>query len=153
MTAAACGPVDGAVEVVDPGLPGERPARCVAVVGASEKVFAGHFPGFAIFPGVCVVEYVQRGALATMPEREPGGRWVLAAVESSRFLSPVYPGDELASEYVWSRKDGGWRCRASAATGRGPAAQIRLRFENRDVPGAAGGAGERSGQDRGADAG
>ncbi|WP_448332644.1 3-hydroxyacyl-ACP dehydratase FabZ family protein [Streptomyces sp. DSM 41534] len=156
MTTAACGPVDGAVEVVDPGVPGERPARCVAVVGASEKVFAGHFPGFAIFPGVCVVEYVQRGALATLPEREPGGRWVLTAVESSRFLSPVSPGDELTSEYVWSRKDGAWRCRASAATGRGPAAQIRLRFENRDAPGAEAGAEERRDQDiraRGADAG
>ncbi|MEU2689608.1 3-hydroxyacyl-ACP dehydratase [Streptomyces hygroscopicus] len=170
MTAAGWGPVDGTVKVVDPGLPGERPARCLAVVDASEKVFAGHFPGFAIFPGVCVVEYVQRGALATLPEREPGGRWVLAAVESSRFLSPVYPGDELTSEYVWSRKDGALRCRASAATGRGVAAQIRLRFENRKTQtgqtgqagetGRAGETGEmgrdteaRSGRDRGTDAG
>ncbi|MET7765640.1 3-hydroxyacyl-ACP dehydratase [Streptomyces sp. NPDC005336] len=131
MTAAACGPVDGAVAVLDPGVPGERPARCEVVVGEAEKVFAGHFPGFPIFPGVCVVEYVQRGALATLPE--PGGRWVLAAVESSRFLSPVYPGSTLSCELTWSRKDGAWRCRASATTGRGPAAQIRLRFERREA--------------------
>ena len=126
MTATACGPVDGTVEVADPGVPGERPARCVAVVGGTEKVFAGHFPGFPIFPGVCVVEYVQRGALATLPE--PGS--ALAAVESARFLGPVFPGSTLSCEFTWLRDDatGGWRCRAEATTERGLAARVRLRF-------------------------
>ncbi|MFI0780655.1 3-hydroxyacyl-ACP dehydratase FabZ family protein [Streptomyces sp. NPDC021212] len=126
MTATACGPVDGAVEVVDPGVPGERPARCVAVVGGTEKVFAGHFPGFPIFPGVCVVEYVQRGALATLPE--PGG--VLAAVESARFLGPVFPGSTLSCEFTWLRDEAtsAWRCRAEVTTERGLAARVRLRF-------------------------
>lgn len=126
MTATACGPVDGTLEVVDPGVPGERPARCVVVITGTEKVFAGHFPGFPIFPGVCVVEYVQRGALATLPE--PGG--VLAAVESARFLGPVFPGSTLSCEFTWLRDDatGGWRCRAEATTERGLAARVRLRF-------------------------
>lgn len=130
MTATACGPVDGTVEVVDPGVPGERPARCVAVVGGTEKVFAGHFPGFPIFPGVCVVEYVQRGALATLPE--PGG--ALAAVESARFLGPVFPGSTLSCEFTWSRDDamGAWRCRSEVTTERGVAARVRLRFTARE---------------------
>jgi 3-hydroxyacyl-[acyl-carrier-protein] dehydratase len=129
--ATACGPVDGTVEVVDPGVPGERPARCVVLIGAAEKVFAGHFPGFPIFPGVCVVEYVQRGALATLPG--PGG--VLAAVESARFLGPVFPGSTLSCEFTWLR-DGatGWRCRAEAGTERGLAARVRLRFTDRKSP-------------------
>jgi len=98
----------------------------VAVVGGTEKVFAGHFPGFPIFPGVCVVEYVQRGALATLPE--PGS--ALAAVESARFLGPVFPGSTLSCEFTWLRDDatGGWRCRAEATTERGLAARVRLRF-------------------------
>lgn len=141
MTATVCGPVDGTLEVVDPGVPGERPARCVAVIAGTEKVFAGHFPGFPIFPGVCVVEYVQRGALATLPE--PGA--VLAAVESARFLGPVFPGSTLSCEFTWTRDErderkeqheqhergaapGGWRCRAVATTERGLAARVRLRF-------------------------
>ncbi|MFD7500689.1 3-hydroxyacyl-ACP dehydratase [Streptomyces sp. NPDC059850] len=133
MTATACGPVDGTLEVVDPGVPGERPARCAVVIAGTEKVFAGHFPGFPIFPGVCVVEYVQRGALATLPE--PGG--VLAAVESARFLGPVFPGSTLSCEFTWLRDErgdagaGGWRCRAEATTERGLAARVRLRFTAR----------------------
>jgi 3-hydroxyacyl-[acyl-carrier-protein] dehydratase len=131
MTVAACGAVDGAVTVLDRGAPGERPARCEVVVGAEEKVFAGHFPGFPLFPGVCVVECVQRGALTTLPE--PGGRWALAAIESARFLSPVFPGSTLSCEFVWSWKDESWRCRASAHTGGGPVARIRLRFGRREA--------------------
>ena len=129
MTATACGPVDGTVEVVDPGVPGERPARCVAVADGTEKVFAGHFPGFPIFPGVCVVEYVQRGALAPLPE--PGS--VLAAVESARFLGPVFPGSTLSCAFTWLRDDvtGDWRCRAEATTERGLPARVRLRFTAR----------------------
>lgn len=129
----ACTPVDGAPEVLEPG-PGEGAARTAVLIDPAERVFAGHYPGFPIFPGVCVVEYVQRGALATLPEPAgPGRRWTLAAVESCRFLSPVLPGDRLTTELSWSRDGGAWRCRALSATGRGRAAALRLRFEAREA--------------------
>ncbi|MEU9795528.1 hypothetical protein AB0E27_33990 [Streptomyces sparsogenes] len=141
MTETACGPVDGAVEVVDPGSPGRRPARTAVRVDATERVFAGHFPGFPVLPGMCVVECAHRGALATLPER--GEAWALVAVESSRFTGPVLPGDLLTCEITWSREDGAWRCRVAAATGRGPAALVRLRYARdggpRPVPEAPGG--------------
>ncbi|MGY0061453.1 hypothetical protein ACWY4P_33770 [Streptomyces sp. LZ34] len=130
-TTTACGPVDGTVEVVDPGAPGGRPARTRVLIDATERVFAGHFPGFPVFPGVCVVEYAHRGALATLPE--PGERWTLVAVESSRFTSPVFPGDLLSCDITWARdagaRDAGaWRCRVAVSTGRGPVALVRLRY-------------------------
>ncbi|MFF5789756.1 3-hydroxyacyl-ACP dehydratase FabZ family protein [Streptomyces sp. NPDC012693] len=100
-----------------------------AAVGPGERVFPGHYPGFPIFPGVCVVEHVHLSALAAPPE--PGAVLRLEAIESTRFLSPVFPGDELEVEFTWEQKDGCWRCKGVASTGRGRAAAVRLRFTER----------------------
>ncbi|WKX74226.1 3-hydroxyacyl-ACP dehydratase FabZ family protein [Streptomyces sp. XD-27] len=131
MPARGCGPVDGTPEVTDPGATG-GPARTVVLVDPAERVFAGHYPGFPIFPGVCVIEYARLSALATLPE--PGDRWTLAAIESTRFLSPVLPGDTLTTELTWARAEDGdaWRCRAAVSTERGRSAQVRLRFAPRE---------------------
>ncbi|GAA4656365.1 hypothetical protein GCM10023347_02250 [Streptomyces chumphonensis] len=122
MTPTACTPVDGTPEPVDT----EDGTATVVTVAGDEKVFPGHYPGFPIFPGVCIVEYAHRSALATFPAE---GRWELAAVESTRFLSPVFPGDELRTELTWSQDGEGWRCKAKVASQRGNAAQIRFRFD------------------------
>ena len=63
----------GAVRVVRPGStdPDVPPARAEVRIDPSEPVFAGHYPDFPIFPGVCVVECVHRSALATAPTGEP----------------------------------------------------------------------------------
>ncbi|WP_410539872.1 3-hydroxyacyl-ACP dehydratase FabZ family protein [Streptomyces sp. KL2] len=95
-------------------------------IDESEPVFAGHYPDFPIFPGVCVMECVRRAAEAAKPPES--GELRLAAVESSRFLAAVYPGDELAIELSWSPRGEGWRCSARVATGRGQAASVRLRY-------------------------
>ncbi|WP_431774997.1 3-hydroxyacyl-ACP dehydratase FabZ family protein [Streptomyces cucumeris] len=98
-------------------------------VGPGERVFPGHYPGFSIFPGVCVVEHVHLSALAAPPE--PGRVLRLEAIESTRFLSPVFPGDALEVELTWEHKEGRWRCKGVASTGRGRAAAVRLRFTER----------------------
>ncbi|MFD8519498.1 3-hydroxyacyl-ACP dehydratase FabZ family protein [Streptomyces capillispiralis] len=104
----------------------------VAVTG-DEPVFAGHYPDFPIFPGVCVMECV-RSAAETAPPPDTGGLR-LAAVESARFLSAVHPGDELTVDITWSPRGGDtWRCAAKVATGRGPAASVRLRYRQEATP-------------------
>ncbi|GHJ36851.1 3-hydroxyacyl-ACP dehydratase FabZ family protein [Streptomyces sp. TS71-3] len=125
MPAAPCSPVGAAPGVLDRAEDG---ARTVVTVDVDEQVFPGHYPGFPIFPGVCIVECVHRSALATAPA-VAGAAWRLSAIESTRFLSPVYPGDRLTTELRWSRQAGSWRCTATASTERGPAAHVRLRFE------------------------
>lgn len=96
------------------------------VVDADQQVFPGHYPGFPIFPGVCVVECVHRGAQAAPPV--PGARLELVAVESTRFRSPVFPGDTVRCEADWSPDGDAWLCRARVDTARGRAAQVRLRY-------------------------
>lgn len=88
-------------------------------VDPAEEVFAGHYPGNPILPGVCVIETVHRAARATATEPV-----VLAAVESTRFLGPVFPGDELVVDLRWD----GPKVTATAATERGDAATVKLRY-------------------------
>ncbi|MBU7597316.1 hypothetical protein JGS22_006615 [Streptomyces sp. P38-E01] len=95
-------------------------------ISESEPVFAGHYPDFPIFPGVCVMECVRRAAEAETPP--PAGKLRLDSVESTRFLSAVHPGDRLAIELNWSPRGEGWRCQAKVATQHGQAATMRLRY-------------------------
>ncbi|MEU1779108.1 hypothetical protein ABZ545_06390 [Streptomyces abikoensis] len=122
----ACSPVRGAVEVERRA--GQGPVISLTVDPA-EPVFSGHYPGFPIFPGVCVVEFVHRGALATIPD--PDRSWELSRIDKVRFLAPVRPGDRLTADITWERQEDGWRCAAAVGTERGSAAQVRIRFSER----------------------
>ncbi|MGW7272424.1 3-hydroxyacyl-ACP dehydratase FabZ family protein [Streptomyces sp. NPDC054864] len=98
-------------------------------VGPDEQVFRGHYPDFPIFPGVCLIECVHHAVRAHPPA---AGRPVLTAVESVRFLSPVFPGDDLTVELTWKLKSGSWKAYAALSTARGKTAQIRLGYELAD---------------------
>ncbi|MET9657655.1 hypothetical protein [Streptomyces sp. NPDC006510] len=135
---AEASPVTAGIRVVRPraAVDGGHPtAATVCRIDPAEQIFAGHYPGFPIFPGVCVIECVRRSALATAP-----GPVTLTAVESARFRGPVLPGDELSMDLVW-KPDGPddqdaryWRVTATARTARGDAASIRLRFRSGGRP-------------------
>ncbi|MGY0070582.1 3-hydroxyacyl-ACP dehydratase FabZ family protein [Streptomyces sp. QTS137] len=119
------GALSGTVEVRPSEKDGSTSTRFT--VSADETVLPGHYPGFPIFPGVCLVEYVHLSVLATAPAEEPEPE--LVAVESTRFTGPVYPGDELTADIGWKPVDGGaWQCRAKIRSGRGDAASVRLRY-------------------------
>ncbi|MER6808862.1 hypothetical protein ABT299_06255 [Spirillospora sp. NPDC000708] len=114
---------DVASPVVAVPVAGET--RASVTVDPAETVFAGHYPGQPILPGVCVVEYVR---LATAP---PG--WRLADIESSRFLRPVLPADRLTIEWTWSDEGPDRRCSATVSTERGVTARVRIRFVREDA--------------------
>ncbi|OCC07766.1 3-hydroxyacyl-ACP dehydratase FabZ family protein [Streptomyces sp. PTY087I2] len=116
------GPVAAGPLVVSPrGDDGSSATRFA--VSPDEPVFAGHYPDFPIFPGVCVVECAHRSALATAPEPVE-----LSAVRSARFTGAAFPGDTLDFRLKWQRKDGGWQVSATAVTARGDAASMRLLY-------------------------
>jgi 3-hydroxyacyl-[acyl-carrier-protein] dehydratase len=122
---AAASPLAGRIEVV-PGADGTHTAARFTV-RRDETVLPGHYPGFPIFPGVCLVECTHLAALATAPDGAKDGE--LAAVESTRFTGPVFPGDRVEIALGWKQTPAGdWQCRAKLATGRGDAATVRLRY-------------------------
>ncbi|WP_158103537.1 3-hydroxyacyl-ACP dehydratase FabZ family protein [Crossiella equi] len=93
-------------------------------VAEDEPVFAGHYPNFPIFPGVCLIDAADQSARAVSAERNQ----VLRAVEKARFLGAVLPGDDLEITLDWTRQDNTWRYSAAVRSPRGEAAKIQLRY-------------------------
>jgi 3-hydroxyacyl-[acyl-carrier-protein] dehydratase len=99
-----------------------------ASIDPADPVFAGHYRGFPLLPGLFLVEYVNaavRAATAAAGIR-------LVAVERAKFHRPVLPGDELAIEGALAADDGGLRCVATVSTVAGPVADMRLRYRGGD---------------------
>jgi 3-hydroxyacyl-[acyl-carrier-protein] dehydratase len=85
----------------------------VYTVQATEPVLAGHFPGFPIFPGVCLIECAHKMAaqvLADASGQTPAAG--LTVIERARFLRPVFPGDEIIAEVTVAPVADGWLCTA-----------------------------------------
>jgi beta-hydroxyacyl-ACP dehydratase FabZ len=103
------------VEVLEPGV------RCVAVkrIDAAEPLFAGHFPGHPILPGVLMIEAVAQTAGVMLGSATPEGATgvaLLAAVNRFKFLAPVTPGQEIRIETTKLTAAGRMTCVAGTVT-------------------------------------
>jgi 3-hydroxyacyl-[acyl-carrier-protein] dehydratase len=77
----------------------ERTVRSVCIVPKESTLFEGHFPGYALMPGVLQIECMAQtcgwlviaiNRFAAMP--------FLIGVKEAKFRSPVLPGEELEFE-------------------------------------------------------
>jgi 3-hydroxyacyl-[acyl-carrier-protein] dehydratase len=86
------------VDVVEELDPGKR-IVCRKNVTGNEWMFAGHFPGNAVFPGVLLIEGMAQTAIlllrADASLEVPEGATYMLAGAKTRFLKPVVPGDQL----------------------------------------------------------
>jgi 3-hydroxyacyl-[acyl-carrier-protein] dehydratase len=77
--------------------------RIVAIknVTINEPFFQGHFPDYAIMPGVLMVEAIaQAGGVLLLPEvpEHETKLLVFSGIDRARFRRPVVPGDQLRIE-------------------------------------------------------
>ena len=83
----------------------EKDRRIVALknVTANEPFFQGHFPHFAVMPGVLVIEAMAQAAamlgLLSVGQKNDGRHvYYFAGIDDARFKRPVRPGDQLVFE-------------------------------------------------------
>lgn len=111
--------VDGILEL-------EEGKRAVGIknVTANEPFFQGHFPQYAVMPGVLIVEALaQTGAVALLHlEQNRGKIGLLAGVDQCRFKEQVRPGDQLRLEVEVIRVKGPIGKAAAKATVNGKVA-------------------------------
>ncbi|TCP57764.1 3-hydroxyacyl-[acyl-carrier-protein] dehydratase [Tumebacillus sp. BK434] len=77
-------------------------------VTINEPFFQGHFPGYAVMPGVLIVEALaQVGAVAMLAKEENKGRLAFfGGIDGCRFRGQVRPGDTLRLEVEITRLKG-----------------------------------------------
>jgi 3-hydroxyacyl-[acyl-carrier-protein] dehydratase len=65
----------------------------------NEPIFTGHFPDFAIFPGVLILEAMAQATgilgFKTAQDREHDEMYLFASLDNVRFKKPVIPGDTM----------------------------------------------------------
>jgi 3-hydroxyacyl-[acyl-carrier-protein] dehydratase len=93
-------------------------------VSFNEPHFQGHFPGFAIMPGVLIVEAMAQAAsfsiypymMDDIAKISRSFECILVGVDNVRFRKPVVPGDQIRLDSEVTRVRGrlwGFKCQAS----------------------------------------
>jgi 3-hydroxyacyl-[acyl-carrier-protein] dehydratase len=78
---------------IDPG----KSAVAEKDVKPTDPCFAGHFPGYPIYPGVLMIEAINQLAAAVFSgdEGENDDTKMLSHIKSMKFLKPIFPGDRM----------------------------------------------------------
>jgi 3-hydroxyacyl-[acyl-carrier-protein] dehydratase len=120
--------------LIDRVIAFEKDKRIVALknVTVNEPFFPGHFPHFAVMPGVLIVEAMAQAA-AVLSLKSLGhkndGKWVyyFVGIDAARFKRPVTPGDQLVIEVDAGRTGRGMaKFTAVAKVGDAVAAEAEL---------------------------
>jgi 3-hydroxyacyl-[acyl-carrier-protein] dehydratase len=79
---------------IEPGIS----AECTTIFDASDPMFAGHFPGNPLVPGVILTEALAQTAGIAAASASPAGaglRFLLSAIRQMKFFEAVRPGEPI----------------------------------------------------------
>ena len=75
---------------------------CLKNISGNESFFAGHFPDFAIMPGVLILEALAQASIVLFKKsfdaEEDKDKVFLLGSADVRFTKPVFPADQLLLE-------------------------------------------------------
>jgi 3-hydroxyacyl-[acyl-carrier-protein] dehydratase len=103
---------------------GDGKAHATATFSATLPVFAGHFPGNPLVPGVhhvALIAHLARLALS-LPELR------ITGIERCKWLRPLLPDQALTVEVTWRPDGDDWRIDGVLRDGVAVACQVRLRL-------------------------
>ena len=119
----------------DPG----KSIHALKNVTINEPFFNGHFPHYAVMPGVLIIEALAQSAaiLAFVSKGEkpdPASLYYFVGIDNARFKKPVSPGDTLHLHVEMQREMRGiWRFGAQAIVENDVVAEAQLMCAKRDV--------------------
>jgi 3-hydroxyacyl-[acyl-carrier-protein] dehydratase len=70
-------------------------AECEAEFSKDDPMFAGHFPGDPLVPGVILTEALAQTAGIAAHEEKSERRFLLSAIRQMKFPRPVRPGEKI----------------------------------------------------------
>ena len=107
--------------------PGKR-ALASRVFPPDDELFADHFPGFPVVPGVLITEAMGQTGGWLVAATYGFDRWpLLVLVEGAKFRRLVLPGEELRLEVTLAAsRESSWQVRAEARVDGERAAEARL---------------------------
>ena len=109
-------------------------------VTVNEPFFQGHFPGYAVMPGVLITEAMAQAAgilgFKTMGKKPAeGSLYLFVGADDLRFKRQVIPGDQLQLEAeIVSEKRGIWKFNCKATVGGELAASATILCADRPRP-------------------
>jgi 3-hydroxyacyl-[acyl-carrier-protein] dehydratase len=120
--------------LIDRVLEWEKDKRIVAMknVTANEPFFQGHFPHYAVMPGVLIIEAMAQTAamlgLLSLGQVDDGSSvYYFVGIDGARFKRPVRPGDQLVLEVEQLRLSRGMgKFKATARVGGAIASEAEL---------------------------
>ena len=117
-------------------VPG-RSATAIVRFDPEDELFADHFPGFPLVPGVLLTEAMGQTAGGMLIPVAGEGRWpLLVMIERAKFRRPVSPGEEIRLEatVLAAREGSVWRVATEALVADRRVAEAVLVLHSVPVP-------------------